>query len=153
MIGRVAPLDMLVDDGTDIFDALDELLPTYFTVLGEQREWDGPAESMPTDWKLVCSHIDDRWINRGDRLRGLVSWYLNRVTTEHLNTGRGWEPVRALVFFVRCYPIFYSRQQLVAIALGYERRRRVLRRERPPKEPSAGTARNRARKRRGKRRG
>lgn len=116
------------DDGLT-WAVLDEALPTYFTVRGEQLEWAG-EEPMPTDWKLVCSHIDNRWINYGDRLRGLLAWYLNRVTTEHLNTGRGWEPVTALVFFVRCYPLFYSERQLTTIAIGYERRRVVLKRER-----------------------
>lgn len=122
-------------DDDAIWAVLDELRPTYFTALGEQREWPRD-ESMPTDWKLVCPHIDDSFINYGDRLRGLLSWYLNRVTTEHLNTGRGWEPVRALIFFVRFYPVFYSPEQLAAIALGYERRRKVLKRERRLSTPS-----------------
>lgn len=148
MIGVVPELSVMVDESYDIFDVIDELLPTYFTVAGEQREWDGPVESMPTDWKLVCPHIDDGWINYGDRLRGLLSWYLNRVTTEHLNTGRGWEPVRALVFFVRCYPIFYSPSQLTAIAVGYERRRKLLRRERRLSAPPAASSLKRRRKRR-----
>lgn len=130
-----------------VWAVLDEALPTYFTALGEQREWasDGP---MPTDWKLVCPHIDDSFINYGDPLRGLISWYLNRVTTEHLNTGRGWEPVQALIFFVRFYPLHYSPEQLAAIAVGYERRRQVMKRERRLSAPPTNKKRVSRRRRR-----
>lgn len=130
---------LLVDVRTEeeVWSQLEQLGDgvAYTNALGDLCEWSGEG-TPPIDWLFVWPQVNGTFINRNDRLRGILSWFLNRVWIEHANTGRGWDPVRATLFLARAYPFFYSPRQLAAIAVGYERRQPVLRRERRLSAPS-----------------